>query len=201
MKGYYMKPAPRLSVVPNHNRSSKRRAARKRPDASVAPTSNLSDKEYRVGPGYPPREFQFKPGQSGNPSGVKRKKSSIALDLKALLERALSQKVKLGRGERKQIMTKAAAGIAKLVNQFAAGDRYARRDLITLADKLGVDLIAGQTQALEKALASPVTANDQALVDDYVRRRFSELKTLTNNSDLDPAQSADTNHSSEEKAK
>lgn len=24
---------------------------------------------YKVGPGHPPKEFQFKPGQSGNPSG------------------------------------------------------------------------------------------------------------------------------------
>lgn len=24
---------------------------------------------YKVGPGHPPKEFQFKPGQSGNPCG------------------------------------------------------------------------------------------------------------------------------------
>ena len=24
---------------------------------------------YKVGPGHPPKEFQFKPGQSGNPNG------------------------------------------------------------------------------------------------------------------------------------
>jgi hypothetical protein len=29
-----------------------------------------SENEYRVGPGRPPKEFQFKPGQSGNPKGA-----------------------------------------------------------------------------------------------------------------------------------
>jgi hypothetical protein len=50
--------------------------------------SNAPGDEYRVGPGRPPREFQFKPGQSGNPKGARRKLQSIAPDLKAALERA-----------------------------------------------------------------------------------------------------------------
>ena len=32
-----------------------------------------SDQEYKVGPGRPPKEYRFKPGQSGNPKGAKRK--------------------------------------------------------------------------------------------------------------------------------
>ena len=31
------------------------------------------DAEYKVGPGCPPREYQFKKGQSGNPKGARRK--------------------------------------------------------------------------------------------------------------------------------
>ena len=94
---------------------------------SDAPALNLgtdaADQEYRVGPGRPPREHQFKPGQSGNPDGARRKARSIAPDLKALFERALSRKVTLRQGEQKRIITKAAAGIEQLVNQFAKGDR------------------------------------------------------------------------------
>ena len=82
---------------------------------------------------------------------LKRKSPSIAVDLKALLERALNKKTKLGHGEREQIVTKAAAGVDKLVNQFAKGDRYARRDLIALAEKLGIDLTAGQSKAIENS--------------------------------------------------
>jgi hypothetical protein len=65
-------------------RSSLRRRIRdgKRSDAPPL-TSNPLDQEYRVGPGRPPREYQFKPGQSGNPKGARRKPKSIAPDLKA----------------------------------------------------------------------------------------------------------------------
>ena len=71
-----------------------------------------------------------------------------------MLQRALNEKVRLQQGERERIITKAAAGIAKLVDQFAIGDRYARRDVIALAGKLGVDLAAGHGDAIEKALAT-----------------------------------------------
>jgi len=33
--------------------------------------------EYKVGPGNPPREHQFKPGQSGNPSGQPRHRTHL----------------------------------------------------------------------------------------------------------------------------
>jgi hypothetical protein len=115
------------SVVPVRSRSSHRRRGQQRFNARVASDTDTSNEEYRVGPGRPPKEFQFKPGQSGNPKGAKRKTKSIAPDLKALLERALNEKVKFGRREREQTITKAAAGIAKLVNQFAGGDRLPLR--------------------------------------------------------------------------
>jgi hypothetical protein len=129
-----------------------------------------SDQDYRVGPGRPPKEHQFKPGQSGNPAGARRKPSTIAPDLKALFERALNEKVTLRQGEREKIITKAAAGIEQLVNQFAKGDRHARRDLLALAERLGVDLVAGQGDALEQTVAAALSANDEALLADYVQR-------------------------------
>ena len=152
-------------------RSSLRRRIRggKRSDAPRL-TSNPPDQEYRVGPGRPPKEYQFKPGQSGNPKGARRKPKSIGPDLKALFERALSGKVTLRQGDQEKIITKARAGIEQLVNQFAKGDRYARRDLLTLAERLGVDLVAGQGPALEQTVATALSANDEALLADYVRR-------------------------------
>jgi len=107
---------------------------------------------------------------SGNPKGARRKPKSIAPDLKALFERALSGKVTLRQGEQEKIITKAAAGIEQLVNQFAKGDRHARRDLLALAARLGIDLMAGQSDALEQSVATAISANDEALLADYVRR-------------------------------
>jgi Family of unknown function (DUF5681) len=166
-----MKPnLPNHSVQPN----------RKRQRSNVSVATVVSNEEYRVGPGHPPKEFQFKPGQSGNPKGAKRK-PSLALDLKAMLERALNEKVKLRRGEEEAIITKAAAGIEKLVNGFAEGDRHARRDLILLADKLGVDLTAGQP--IDSALAAAFSATDEAIIADFLRRHGVEPQSHGNGMD------------------
>jgi hypothetical protein len=157
-------------------RSSERHQIRdrNRSDAAVSLKADPPDQEYRVGPGRPPKEHQFKPGQSGNPKGARQKPRSIAPDLKALLKRALSGKVTLRQGEQEKIITKAAAGIEQLVNQFAKGDRHARRDLIALAERLGVDLVAGQGAALEQSVAAALSANDEALLADYVQRQAAQ---------------------------
>jgi hypothetical protein len=139
--------------------------ARKRSDKPVVSDTDTSNKKYKVGPGCPPKEFQFKPGQSGNPKGAKRKTPSIAPDIKELIERELNKKVKLRQDEKERIVTKRELGIEQLVNQYAKGDRHARRDLIILCDKHGVDLVAGQRKAIEQAVA-PIRYNLKALTED-----------------------------------
>ncbi len=150
------------------NPPSKENDGRRCSDPSTDSQADSPAEAYRVGPGRPPKEYQFKPGRSGNPKGAKRKPPSIVLDLKSLFERALSKKVTLKQGEKEQIVTKAAAGIEQLVNQFAKGDRHARRELIALAEKLGLDLMAGQHKAIQEAL----TSNHQAILDAYVARQY-----------------------------
>jgi hypothetical protein len=144
-----------------------------RPSATGGGAATERSEEYRVGPGRPPREHQFKPGQSGNPKGAKRKPPSIALDLKVALERALNKTVKLKQGEKELTVTMAVAGIEQLAAQYAKGDHRARRDLIALADKLGVDLMAGQNQAIQEALAS----KHEAILLTYVRRQYDKVAT------------------------
>lgn len=123
--------------------------------------------EYQVGPGRPPKEYQYKPGQSGNPKGAKRKPKSILPDLKAILKQALGKTVQVKQGDRERTLTMAAAGIHQLVAQYAKGDRHARRDLIMFADKLGIDLVAGEQQALQEGLAT----NHAAILAAYVQRQ------------------------------
>jgi hypothetical protein len=135
-------------------------------------------KEYRVGPGQPPREFQWKPGQSGNPNGAKPT-SSIVSDLKALLERALKSKIKFESTEKKKILTHAEAGMCALVEAFATGDARARRDVFALAKILGVDLSAGQTKKIEDALTETHTADDEELLADYFRRHRDTIAALS----------------------
>jgi len=143
----------------------------RRADAAGAAATEASEQEYKVGPGRPPKEYQFKPGRSGNPKGAKRKQAPIALDLKAALQQALNKKVTLKQGDKERLVPMATAGIEQLVAQYAKGDRHARRDVIALADRLGVDLIAGHQQAIEDALA----ANHAAILAAYVQRQNNKV--------------------------
>ena len=138
--------------------------------------AKITDAEYRVGPGHPPREYQFKPGQSGNPKGARRKPKSIVPDLRAHLERSLNNKMALKQGEQDRVVTLAKAGIDQLVLQFAQGDRHARRDLIALAKALSFDLTAGHDKASDHDPDPHSRERDAALIADFLRRHTPETK-------------------------
>ena len=142
-----------------------------RPSGAATASATESGEDYKVGPGRPPKEYQFKPGQSGNPKGAKRKPKSVAPDLKAALEQALSKPIKLKQGEKERIVSMAVAGIEQLVVQFAKGNPHAWRVLFAVADKLGADLWAGQQQAIKDALA----ANHEAILRTYVERQYDKV--------------------------
>jgi len=89
--------------------------------ASIQERVTAPPPEYKVGPGCPPKEHQFKKGQSGNPKGAKRKPPSLAPDLKKLLEQILGRKITIPQGEKTRTLTLFAAGIEQLVKQFVKG--------------------------------------------------------------------------------
>ena len=66
-------------------------------------------------------------------------------------------------------MTKAALGIQHLVNQYAKGDRYARRDLFQYAAQLGVDLHA------KDLITEALGIDNQAIVDAAFQRYQQQL--------------------------
>jgi hypothetical protein len=125
-----------------------------------------ASKLYEIGYRRPPKKFQFRKGRSGNPSGKRTKPG--APDLKALLEGALNKPMVRGKGQQRRIRTKGAAGIEELVDQFANGDRNARRDLFLLSKELGVALT--NREVLQDALDEVLSAEDEALLADFVKR-------------------------------
>ena len=142
-------------------------------DLSATDTVSLPDPDYKVGPGHPPLESQFKKGApSPHPGGRPRKDATLAPDLKKALEDALNKKVRVKRGEKQVLLSKAVLGIEQLVNQFAKGDRNARRDLMDMAKELGVDLLAGQKGKIEEVL-SP---GHSAILESYFHRRLNPQK-------------------------
>jgi len=115
---------------------------------------------YRVGPGFPPNEHKWKKGgPSPYPKGRPKKEPSMKPDLKKALEAALNEKVVVTKDKKEIVMTKAALGIQHLVNLYAKGDRYARRDLFQYAAQLGVDLHA------KDLITEALGIDNQAIVD------------------------------------
>jgi hypothetical protein len=115
-----------------------------------------------VGYGKPPREHQFKPGQSGNPRG----RPKGARGFKADVEQALSAKVVVTEDGIKRRITVVAAALLRLIqNAVKKGDLRAFEMLLTLARQQD----AGAPQS------TPVLSpNDEALLADFVRRNNAE---------------------------
>jgi antitoxin (DNA-binding transcriptional repressor) of toxin-antitoxin stability system len=91
--------------------------------------TSQADAVYKVGPGRPPREFQFKPGQSGNPGGRPKNRLSFARELADALAQLVAD------GDNRRITNKGS-----IVNTVMAAARrnpkYALA-LIDLCEKLG----------------------------------------------------------------
>ena len=136
------------------------------------------ESEYRFGPGRRPKETQFKPGQSGNPSGAKKKPPPLGLDIKAMLEAAFNTKIRVKEGERERIATRLEIGLEQLMNQFAKGDRYARRDVFELAERFGVDLAESLSLVAGALDQVTLSKHDEALLDDYVCRQIAQCAQL-----------------------
>lgn len=125
-------------------------------------------KQPKVGPSHPPADKRWmKGGPSPNPRGRPRKEQSMLPDVRKAFEQAVNKKVLVPRGDKKVLMTRVEIGLEQLLNQFAKGDRHARKDLMDYADKLGIDFLAKHKQALEEAL----TPNYQAILDASFARR------------------------------
>jgi hypothetical protein len=161
-------------TIMNSNPSPNGKKDSKCGDDVTASSPATSAEEYKVGPGRPPKEYQYKPGQSGNPKGAKRKEKSLLPDLKRLFEQALSEKVTLKQGNKERTLTMAAAGFKQLAAQHAKGDRHARRDVLTYAQKLGIDLMAGQRKAIEEAVAEAARASTGYTLSEELLDRLSE---------------------------
>ena len=119
--------------------------------------------EYKVGPGRPPPDKRWKKGgPSPNPHGRPRKEQSMVPDVRKAFEQALNKKVLVSRGNKKVLMTRVEIGLEQLLNQFAKGDRHARRDLMEYRRQAGHRFF-GQTPASRSRRRSPLTIKPSSI--------------------------------------
>jgi Family of unknown function (DUF5681) len=102
---------------------------------SAAGAEAVTNRDYEVGRGRPPKQYQWQKGQSGNPSGRPRKK----LDQKATVERIMNEPVVISSQDgKKRKVPKYDALMRSHVTKAIKGDVRAAKFVLDEATRLGV---------------------------------------------------------------
>ena len=103
--------------------------------------------DYDVGYGKPPKDSQFKKGQSGNPSGRPKATHNFKTDLKEELQ----ERVRITEGGKVEEISKQRAVIKRMVEQALQGNARAGETVIKwLANYIGIDESQDATQPLNR---------------------------------------------------
>lgn len=122
--------------------------------------SNKDLKNYEVGYGRPPREHQFKPGQSGNPKGRPKKNNNFAEDI---LEE-MSEVITIQENGKLKKITKKRALAKRLIADSLSGK--------ISAIKLLTPILAGETN-IKDEVEEELTSQDAQILEDYIKRRLN----------------------------
>jgi Family of unknown function (DUF5681) len=111
-----------------------------------------NEKADAVGYKHPPREHQFRPGQSGNPSGRPKGARNFKLELRE----ELGELITVRDGDREIQVSKQRALIKSLVGAAIDGNQRAAASVLTmcvrmLADAEDDDAIEGEDQEIVEA--------------------------------------------------
>lgn len=109
--------------------------------------------DYNIGYKKPPKQHQFKKGQSGNPKGRKANEKNTM----SILNQELNETVTITEGGRSQTLTKREAMLKHMVNKGVSGDLKAMlflfgqlRDIDQLELKQEEELLTEADEAILK---------------------------------------------------
>ena len=117
----------------------------------------------RIGFGRPPKATQFKPGQSGNPSGRPKGSSNLATDLAA----ELREKITVREGGNPRRVSKQRALIKSLMAKALQGDVRATVAVLALYARVGINSVGGGL--------SPVGDDEILILKRFAPRLLTEL--------------------------
>lgn len=130
------------------------------------------DHNSPVGYGRPPVEHQFKPGQSGYPSGRPKGRKNF----KTIVVGVLSKKVTVRDQNGTRRLSKLEAMIEVMTNKAVAGDRHAFTTIVQIAEKLEAfrwqpelnheQLTVSAFEKLERALGIPRAQEEEPVSTD-----------------------------------
>jgi hypothetical protein len=127
------------------------------------------DTEYEVGYGKPPKQNQFKPGQSGNPKGRPKGIKNLNTDI----EEELNEMLLVNEAGKSQHITKQRAMIKSLFAKAIKGDTRAANVLINLI--LGLE----QTRIASESTET-MAEEDLAILEAFKTRILQESTSKEN---------------------
>jgi hypothetical protein len=123
--------------------------------------ANASDANYAVGYGRPPRQHQFKVGNTASRRGRKRGSRNRTLVIREIL----FEPIKVREGEDVKKMPLLEAIVRQTCNLALKGDHKAALMIIGLAQKEGL-----LTPELNEVLEENMSEADKAILADYKKR-------------------------------
>jgi hypothetical protein len=119
------------------------------------------DEPYEIGYGKPPKHTQFKPGQSGHPSGRPRGQRNF----RTAVREALKEKITMREGERTRTVSKMDGIIQVTFNKALKGDPRGLVAFLQLVRWAGL-----MDEEPELSSAESIGAEDEAILTAFLER-------------------------------
>jgi hypothetical protein len=136
-----------------------------KPSTGWHPSTNGGEPPYEVGNKRPPKQFQFTPGQSGNPKG--RPKGSTSFEDE--VQKELSKLVTVSKNGKPARMSKREVAVRRLVDRAMTGDPKSTTTIIGLLKR-------SEKPKTGEEVADVVAMPDEANVEFIVERLKGLLK-------------------------